>query len=444
MTDPLRIMLKILLPITAPFGDCHSVKELYRSIDQHNDNSEDSSSDSLFTSQCQSLQWLNIPTGFGSALAHSNIRMSFDPFEDQDRPCFPPDVFLKHTHLPTKMLECLSGQANQTIDRIFQLGASTRGLNRDSVISRSHTLGHPSFTPFHQRLTSSRGAPHLSLDSPALMMQAILTEWLANFENGSDFVKLANFFRLPGQNVLTALRNCLKEDPSMAGSIVDGIRRENFTWCMNEVSLLQSEQEVNSDEDKSGSEGAVLLKRVVRSSSSSLSRLGGFIARNDECRAELGMFLDELIVETLTDRLLASLDMSHPSLFGEDAGTYKNSFCNTLKLGEFDPKLAPHVVATVVRVLSIVCWQLGDASSSFTQRFQTSFEGLKELIVDVMNEEEQEASEVGRMFLLLGREYPTNCDLKSMRSTHEVNWSVSEKAHSTPLKVRSDGISSSL
>ncbi|KAK2948343.1 hypothetical protein BLNAU_16689 [Blattamonas nauphoetae] len=303
----------------------------------------------------------------------------------------------KEGNLPLDEIQMRDDAMNQMLVRQMGTTLTLSKPIRFHLFSLPPTVFKPLYT---ETLTNAS-----FLHAISLMMQTILTEWLVNFENGSDFVKLANFFRLPGQSVLTALRNCLKEDPSMAGSIVDGIRRENFTWCMNEVSLLQSEQEVNSDEDKSGSEGAVLLKRVVRSSSSSLSRLGGFIARNDECRAELGMFLDELIVETLTDRLLASLDMSHPSLFGEDAGTYKKSFCNTLKLGEFDPKLAPHVVATVVRVLSIVCWQLGDASSSFTQRFQTSFVGLKELIEDVMNEEEREASVVGRMFLLLGRDY---------------------------------------
>ncbi|KAK2963636.1 putative MIF4G domain containing protein [Blattamonas nauphoetae] len=267
----------------------------------------------------------------------------------------------KEGNLPLDEIQMRDDAMNQMLVR--QMG-TTLTLSKPIRFHLS-TLPPTVFKPLYTATLTNASFLH----TISLMMQTILMEWLANFENGSDFVKLANFFRLPGQSMLTALRNCLKEDPSMAGSIVDGIRRENFTWCMNEVSLLQSEQEVNSDEDKSGSEGAVLLKRVVRSSGSSLSRLGGFIARNDECRAELGMFLDELIVETLIDRLLASLDMSHPSLFGEDAGTYKNSFCNTLKLGELDPKLTSHVVATVVRVLSIVCWQLGDALSSFDQRF---------------------------------------------------------------------------
>ncbi|KAK2950559.1 hypothetical protein BLNAU_14553 [Blattamonas nauphoetae] len=56
------IMFTLLLT-TAPFGDCHSVRELYRSVDQRNSR-QDNSSDLIITNGCKSLEWLNIPTGF--------------------------------------------------------------------------------------------------------------------------------------------------------------------------------------------------------------------------------------------------------------------------------------------------------------------------------------------------------------------------------------------
>ncbi|KAK2955538.1 hypothetical protein BLNAU_9586 [Blattamonas nauphoetae] len=62
-------MMSTLLLTTAPFGDLHSVRELYRSVGQSSCHCEDTSTESYAASDCESIEWLNIPTGFDSALA---------------------------------------------------------------------------------------------------------------------------------------------------------------------------------------------------------------------------------------------------------------------------------------------------------------------------------------------------------------------------------------
>ncbi|KAK2943936.1 hypothetical protein BLNAU_21139 [Blattamonas nauphoetae] len=69
LVDPLKELMSKLLLTTAPFGDLHSVRELYRSVGQSSCHCEDPSTESFITSDCESIEWLNIPTGFSSALA---------------------------------------------------------------------------------------------------------------------------------------------------------------------------------------------------------------------------------------------------------------------------------------------------------------------------------------------------------------------------------------
>ncbi|KAK2963637.1 hypothetical protein BLNAU_1202 [Blattamonas nauphoetae] len=83
------------------------------------------------SSTLRCVEWLNLPTGFGSALAFSNTHMSFDRIEDQDTQHINSDTSLQLTHHPLTMLDGLSTSVNNTTDRIFQLGALTRGLSRD-------------------------------------------------------------------------------------------------------------------------------------------------------------------------------------------------------------------------------------------------------------------------------------------------------------------------
>ncbi|KAK2948996.1 hypothetical protein BLNAU_16102 [Blattamonas nauphoetae] len=67
--DSWKEMMSSLLLTTAPFGDLHSVRELYRSVGQSSCHCEDTSTESCVTYDCESIEWLNIPTGFDSALA---------------------------------------------------------------------------------------------------------------------------------------------------------------------------------------------------------------------------------------------------------------------------------------------------------------------------------------------------------------------------------------
>ncbi|KAK2939858.1 hypothetical protein BLNAU_25232 [Blattamonas nauphoetae] len=86
LVDPLRLIIPALLLFTAPFGDCRSLKELFRSVRHGNNVDHDNSTELRVTTRCQNLEWLNIPTGFGSALVHSITRERFGHFEHQIRP----------------------------------------------------------------------------------------------------------------------------------------------------------------------------------------------------------------------------------------------------------------------------------------------------------------------------------------------------------------------
>ncbi|KAK2963713.1 hypothetical protein BLNAU_1279 [Blattamonas nauphoetae] len=122
-----------LLTITAPFGDCHSVRELFRSVDKHDDISEDSSLESIVISHCQALERLNIPTGFGSALAHSNTHDTFYLFEDRIKPSISLDESLSSSHLPSTVLGGLSEEVNNTRTTVSDVGDLIRDLTPDNV-----------------------------------------------------------------------------------------------------------------------------------------------------------------------------------------------------------------------------------------------------------------------------------------------------------------------
>ncbi|KAK2961609.1 hypothetical protein BLNAU_3407 [Blattamonas nauphoetae] len=64
----LKVVLASLVLVTAPFGDCLSLKELFRSFRHSSDVNDDDSTVSELMQICKSLEWLNIPTGFGSTL----------------------------------------------------------------------------------------------------------------------------------------------------------------------------------------------------------------------------------------------------------------------------------------------------------------------------------------------------------------------------------------
>ncbi|KAK2940639.1 hypothetical protein BLNAU_24453 [Blattamonas nauphoetae] len=96
-------MLSTLLVTTAPFGDCHSMRELYRSVLLLNNQKNISKMDTDIANRCLSLEWLNIPTGFGQP-----THLSYDS--------------LNHTRISTLMPDFLPRQVNKTRSRIRLAG----------------------------------------------------------------------------------------------------------------------------------------------------------------------------------------------------------------------------------------------------------------------------------------------------------------------------------
>ncbi|KAK2940027.1 hypothetical protein BLNAU_25059 [Blattamonas nauphoetae] len=133
LVEPLRMIVMTLLLVTAPFGDCHSLRELYRSVDQLTGMIEDDSTESEVRVSCESLEWLNIPTGFGSALAHSHSRLFFDPFDDQLSAFHSSSHSPDNTNLSTAMFTFLSNQVQNVSNRICLFGLVTQHLNRSNA-----------------------------------------------------------------------------------------------------------------------------------------------------------------------------------------------------------------------------------------------------------------------------------------------------------------------
>ncbi|KAK2944111.1 hypothetical protein BLNAU_20943 [Blattamonas nauphoetae] len=133
LVEPLRAMATTLFFVTAPFGDCHSLKELCRSVRQLNTIIQDSSPEPIVSAGCESLEWLNIPTGFESALAHSHSRVSFDPFDDQLSAFHSSSHSPDNTNLSTAMFTFLSNQVQNVSNRICLSGLVTQHLNRSNA-----------------------------------------------------------------------------------------------------------------------------------------------------------------------------------------------------------------------------------------------------------------------------------------------------------------------
>ncbi|KAK2948504.1 hypothetical protein BLNAU_16573 [Blattamonas nauphoetae] len=114
--DPWNEMMSSLLLTTAPFGDLHSVRELYRSVGQSSCHCEDTSTESCVTSDCESIEWLNIPTGFGSALA-----LQIEQPNVMDK-CH------KHSPFAKDMTKFLSDYTNNVCDGICDVASWIRDL----------------------------------------------------------------------------------------------------------------------------------------------------------------------------------------------------------------------------------------------------------------------------------------------------------------------------
>ncbi|KAK2948567.1 hypothetical protein BLNAU_16466 [Blattamonas nauphoetae] len=94
----------------ASFGDCVSLKDLYQ-IFRLQPNKHHSRVESDIVTLCASLEWLNIPTGFESALAHSNQFLSHDPNAYITPPAPHPDLLNSSAH-PVVVLWSLSKLLN--------------------------------------------------------------------------------------------------------------------------------------------------------------------------------------------------------------------------------------------------------------------------------------------------------------------------------------------
>ncbi|KAK2955499.1 hypothetical protein BLNAU_9546 [Blattamonas nauphoetae] len=123
LADHLKLMMTTLLLTTAPFGDLQSVRELYRSVCQRADESKSSSTEWFVTSHCEALEWLHIPTGFGSALAHSETPVTSEDWEALIGLRISIDVPHNPTHVGTAALDILLDQTGCVRDGITHVGS---------------------------------------------------------------------------------------------------------------------------------------------------------------------------------------------------------------------------------------------------------------------------------------------------------------------------------
>ncbi|KAK2957753.1 hypothetical protein BLNAU_7187 [Blattamonas nauphoetae] len=134
MVDRLKTMMTTLLVVTAPFGDCLSLKELFRSVLLQNDQKYLNTSESDIVTRCVSIEWLNIPTGFGSAIVHSNPRVSFDPLEHQNQPHISLDGSFPLSQVPNVMFQYLSQQMKNVRHAIFHNVSLVHNVTRTILL----------------------------------------------------------------------------------------------------------------------------------------------------------------------------------------------------------------------------------------------------------------------------------------------------------------------
>ncbi|KAK2960725.1 hypothetical protein BLNAU_4380 [Blattamonas nauphoetae] len=118
MVEPLKAMISTLLVATAPLGECQRMKELFKSVLHGNNTRMESSQELVITNHCESLELLNIPTGFGSALAHTNTHLNFDHFEHRIKPHISLDTSRKLSSFPTPIPGFMSMETRGVTDRI--------------------------------------------------------------------------------------------------------------------------------------------------------------------------------------------------------------------------------------------------------------------------------------------------------------------------------------
>ncbi|KAK2946032.1 hypothetical protein BLNAU_19043 [Blattamonas nauphoetae] len=142
-TGPLKVILIPLLLITTPFGDCNSVKELYRFAGQTNGDNIINSPESFVAYHCESLQWPNIPPGFGSALACSNPRRISDPILHPEHQHLFHETARSVAELVRFMSVYLSVQARELMDGLSLLAYLASEFNPTKA--QWFTFGYMSF-----------------------------------------------------------------------------------------------------------------------------------------------------------------------------------------------------------------------------------------------------------------------------------------------------------
>ncbi|KAK2959931.1 hypothetical protein BLNAU_5128 [Blattamonas nauphoetae] len=107
------------------------LKEMFRSVRlQHNTHLSRIEADIL--THCMSLEWLNIPTGFGSALAYSNTFLSHDLHNYSSPPIPPPDM-LNSSVTPTIVLWSSSKLVTVVDGRVTRIGSFIRDLRHSNA-----------------------------------------------------------------------------------------------------------------------------------------------------------------------------------------------------------------------------------------------------------------------------------------------------------------------
>ncbi|KAK2950151.1 hypothetical protein BLNAU_14953 [Blattamonas nauphoetae] len=131
LLDGLKVMLTTLLLITAPFGDCVSLREMYRTVRLRSRFHLNGSVESDIAARCESLEWLSIPTGFRSALAHSNTHLSHIPSKNDFG--VPP--------LPSLPPGYLNSKARNVGEEIAHLARSFQTLSPATSLMLSNNQG---------------------------------------------------------------------------------------------------------------------------------------------------------------------------------------------------------------------------------------------------------------------------------------------------------------
>ncbi|KAK2960726.1 hypothetical protein BLNAU_4381 [Blattamonas nauphoetae] len=219
----LKVMMTTLLFVTAPFGDCRSVKELYRSIQQPNNNKKDSSAESIVAARCESLELLNIPTGFGLPLANPNSRQPVDPFENHLKSHISFDTSQKLSHHSSRMPSFLSDETRSVSGWISLVGFLIQWLDMDSPLIVFENGNHQMIwkallsvlfsLSFLQFACSSR--------SELLMNEALVTSPFEEVDPTEKFS--SSFFDMSDDEILAQSLICCNANSSLFDQLVGNL-----------------------------------------------------------------------------------------------------------------------------------------------------------------------------------------------------------------------------